>query len=149
LIGEKIYLHTIDQGFKKVYDQSYSYSHATTSDELNNIKSQCNPNSIICVGGANNINTLLLVSCGSCLYILTTTILHQPILVNGAWWYFTPGYSFGFAPNSNINQYYADVFDCDSSHINCKESNRLSWHLMGADGGYRLGIIFIYQIYSL
>ena len=39
----------ISQGFKKVYDKLYS--HSTSSDELNNIKSQCNQNSIICVGG--------------------------------------------------------------------------------------------------
>ena len=128
----------LNKGFKKVYDQLYS--HAVTINELNSIKSQCNKDSIICVGGADNYNTLLLVSCGSCLDILTTTPLIQPRLVNGAWWYFTPGRSFGFAPNSNIFQGSADHIDCGNiPHTNCKDSNRLSWHLNGWSG-YRLGI---------
>ena len=55
------------------------------------------------------LNTLLLVSCGSCLDILTTTELNKPRLVNGAWWYFTPATSFGFAPISSIRQY---NYDC-------------------------------------
>jgi hypothetical protein len=129
----------LNQGFKTVYNQLYS--HVTTETILLNIKSQCNRDSIICVGGAySNNNTLLLVSCGSCLDILTTTPLIQPRLVNGAWWYFTPGRSFGFAPNSNIFQGSADHIDCGNApHTNCKDSNRLSWHLNDM-GGYRLGI---------
>ncbi len=39
----------------------------------------------------------MLVSCGSCFDILTTTKVDQPRLVNGAWWYFTLDKSFGFA----------------------------------------------------
>jgi hypothetical protein len=84
----------------------------------------------------------LLVSCGSCLDILTTTVTNQPRLVNGAWWYFTPPYSFGFAPNSNIKQNDVDWYDCDSVASNCKDSNRLSWKLSYAfGGGFRLGLI--------
>jgi hypothetical protein len=126
----------LNQGFKTVYNQLYS--HVTTETILLNIKTQCNRDSIICVGGAySNNNTLLLVSCGSCLDILTTTPHNQPRLVNGAWWYLTPDHSFGFAPNSNIYTNSADTFDCDP----CKDSNRLSWHLHGLDGGWRLGNI--------
>jgi len=123
----------LNQGFKTVYDQLYSNKYI--DPDLNNIKTQCNQNSLICVGGADGNNNLLLVSCGSCLDILTTTIRNQPRFVNGAWWYFTPGYSFGFAPNSNINQDAADFFDCAGSI--CQDSNRLSWHLPGY--GWRLG----------
>jgi len=43
---------------------------------------------VICVGGTDSRNNkLLLVSCGSCLDILTTTTRDQPRLVNGAWWF--------------------------------------------------------------
>ena len=42
-------------------------------------------------------------------YILTTTELNKPRLVNGAWWYFRPDKSFGFAPSSSIRQY---NYDC-------------------------------------
>jgi hypothetical protein len=50
--------------FKIIYDQLYS--HVTTENELYDIKSMCNQDTIICVGGADSNNTLLLVSCGSC-----------------------------------------------------------------------------------
>ena len=119
----------LNQGFKTVYDQLYS--HASTYNELYNIKTQCNQNSLICVGGADSNNNLLLVSCGSCLDILTTTPKNQTRLVNGAWWYFTPGISFGFAPDFNINQEpYCDKYDRSNT-------KRLSWELAGACG--RLG----------
>jgi hypothetical protein len=118
----------LNQGFKTVYNQLYS--HWTTETILLNIKSQCNSNSIICVGGADSHGTLLLVSCGSCLDILTTSVTNQPRLVNGAWWYFTPPYSFGFAPNSNIKQNNADDHDCHGGYlIGCTDSKRLSWNL--------------------
>jgi hypothetical protein len=54
--------------------------------------------------------------------------------------------SFGFAPNSNIKQLSVDVFDCDSSNINCKDSNRLSWPITG---GWILGNIHCikYMVY--
>ena len=90
------------------------------------------------------LNTLLLVSCGSCLDILTTTELNKPRLVNGAWWYFTPGKSFGFAPSSSITQSSADIFDCDAS-LSCKDSNRLSWHL-DIRTGWRIGNIHLSNI---
>jgi len=131
----------LNQGFKIVYDQFYS--HNTTYSELLAVKLQCNSNSIICVGGADtgSSNTLLLVSCGSCLDILTNTTANQPRFVNGAWWYFTNGLSFGFAPNSNIKQSYADVFDCDSNNMNCIDSKRLSYQLHGG-AGWRIGNIY-------
>jgi hypothetical protein len=98
----------LNQGFKTVYDQFYS--HATTETLLLNIKSKCNQDSIICVGGADSSNnTLLLVSCGSCLDILTITTENQLRFVNGVWWYFKPGKSFGFATNSNIKQLDVDI----------------------------------------
>jgi len=70
----------LSDGFKFVYDQLYS--HRTTNQELNNLKTKCNnKESIICVGGSDGLNTtLLLVSCGSCLEILTTTELNKPRL---------------------------------------------------------------------
>jgi hypothetical protein len=126
----------LNQGFETVYDQLYSY--VTTNQELYDIKYKCNRESIICVGGSDGLSTLLLVSCGSCLDILTTTELNKPRLVNGVWWYFTPDISFGFAPFSSIRQSTADVFDCDSGGKNCNDSKRLSWHLQGS-GGWRLG----------
>ena len=44
----------------------------------------------------------------------------------------TDNRSFGFSPNSTINQNIADYFDLNDRF-------RLSWHLNGNNGGYRLG----------
>jgi len=136
----------LNDGFKFVYDQLYS--HGTTNQELFNINLKCNKESIMCVGGSDGLNTLLLVSCGSCLEILTTTELDKPRLVNGVWWYFTPDKSFGFAPSSSIRQYWYDCYgchDCADDHNICQDSNRLSWKLSyafgGGNGGFRLGLI--------
>ena len=136
----------INDGFKFVYDQLYS--HVTTNQELYNIKTKCNnKESIICVGGSDGLNTTLhLVSCGSCLEILTTAVLDKPRLVNGVWWHFTPDKSFGFAPSSSIRQYNYDCYDCSNCNNDyniCPDSNRLSWKLSdvfnGGNGGFRLG----------
>jgi len=77
----------------------------------------------MCVGGADNYNTLLLVSCGSCSDILTYTELNKPRFINGAWWYFTY-FSFGFSPNLNINQDYDNLW-CDN--YDSSNTKRLSW----------------------
>jgi hypothetical protein len=133
----------LNQGFEIIYNESYN-EHETTNDELYNInKSLCiRKESIICVGGLNSVtNIFTLVSCGSCWQVLTTTSLNQPRLVNGAWWYFTPNRSFGFAPIYNIKQYFYDCYDCVNCNdytILCSDSNRLSWKLTG-DSGSRLG----------
>ena len=149
----------LNQGFQTAYD--HFYSHNTTSNELYNIKSQCNQESIICVGDADSYNRLLLVSCGSCLDILTNTTGNQTRLVNGAWWYFRPGkfWGFGFAPNSNtwhpLREYLKARIDCDKLKgivcgppRTCQDSNQLSWHLTGMHGGWRLGIhIYCYLFF--
>jgi hypothetical protein len=52
--------------------------------------------------------------------------------LNGAYWYYIPGMSFGFASEGDI---YLDPVDF--SDTNCE--NRLSWYLDGQTGGYRAG----------
>ena len=87
------------------------------------------------LGGNRYDETFLrLVACANCLNATTQTILNQPQYYGGAYWYFTDGKSFGFAPNFTINQTSADSFD-QSSNL------RLSWHLDGSNGGWRLGNI--------
>jgi len=135
-LGSNIKMNELlNQGFQTVYDKSYTET-TKMKDELENVKSKCNKDSIICVGGADSLtNTLLLVSCGSCWDILTITKKDQPRLVNGAWWYFTPGISFGFAPNSNILQDgNADFYD------KYTDPKRLGWHL-DEGVGCRLGTL--------
>jgi hypothetical protein len=128
----------LNQGFRVVYNKSYT-DHVTTNDELYNLKSMCVKDSIICVGGSNGLDTLLLVSCGFCWDVLTVTPQNEPQFRNGLWWYFTPNLSFGFSSSPLIRQNTADHYDCDENYKNCKDSTRLSWNLAGYEG-WRLGI---------
>ena len=69
---------------------------------------------------------------GNCLTITTETEQEKPKQNGDAFWYFTPGYSIGFAPNSNIKQVKADPLEEEGDL-------RLSWHLTGSEGGWRAG----------
>lgn len=121
----------IDQGYTVIYN--FTYSHASTSFELNQIYKTCNTNTIICAGGSLiNSNILLLLSCGNCRSILKETNINITILDNGAYWYFTRTYGFGFAPNSTILLSTCDKFDTSNKL-------RLCWHLDQNLGGWRLG----------
>ena len=125
----------LNAGFRLIFN--YPYNHATSTNDILNIRNQCSDDSIICVGGMEppSVTTEILrvLACANCLNVTTQTNLNQPNLVGEAYWYFTPNYSFGFAPTSKIDQFNADIFE--------KTSNlRVSWHL-DARGGYRLGNI--------
>jgi hypothetical protein len=129
------------QGYRAVYEFPYSYN--TTSTDLNFIKSQCSNETVLCAGGAaKGSDNLLLVSCGHCLSVLTSTIINRPILNNGAYWYFTDQKSFGFSPDANIKQNAPDGNDCIAVNglwTSCPNNQRLSWSL--ADKGWRLGTL--------
>ncbi len=115
-----------------------SYDHPTSYNELVNLKKTCNSNSIICVAGSQNgSDTLILISCGNCMSILSDTKVNHPIKVNGAYWYLTHPKSFGFSSKFLIEQKDCDVFDCEND--TCTDSKRLCWHIGGSSGGWRLG----------
>jgi hypothetical protein len=117
-------------GFRLVYN--YTYGRPTTSAEILSIRSQCNPLTIICVGGNRYDETFLrVVACANCLNVTTQTLTNQPQKYGAVYWYFTENQSFGYAPNSTITQNSADNYDENSNF-------RLSWHLQG-NGGWRLG----------
>ena len=90
----------------------------------------------MCVGGSGpeSDNILRVMACSDCLNITTQTQLNIPVFSGSAYWYFTPGVSFGFSPDSLIIQTYADAHDQYSNQ-------RLSWDLNGIWGGWRLGNI--------
>ena len=133
-----------NDGYVTFYN--HTYAHNTTYNELKRIKYFCNDDTIICVGGGaiKNQDILTLVSCGNCNDILTNTSINSTVLVNGAYWYMKSNYSFGFSPNQNILQYYADSYDCLLNNNNkyiCNDNKRLSWHLTEISGGWRIGSI--------
>ena len=104
------------------------------------IKSSCLPSTVLCLGGRDSTNdVLLVVSCGLCSVVLTPTAKNTPNLHNGAYWYYSPDISgsqcMGFAPTATITQNSADGHD--TSNI-----QRVSWHLTGTIGWgrYRLGL---------
>ena len=137
-------------GFRIVYNQSYT-EYATTTNELYDLrKIECRKESIICVGGSDGNNNLLLVSCGDCQDILSlNTPINEPILINGAFWYLTPNKSFGFSPSQQIKQKApSDMFDCIECpnrkkipcvFSECPDMLRLSWEIDGNYAGWRLG----------
>ena len=109
---------------------NYGYNWATTSSEINTIRSYCSASSIICVGGGDS-TTVTLAACGNCLVVTSQTVQNVPVLDSGVWWYYTPGKSFGYSLSSSISQNSADT-NTDSG------AYRLSWHLESS-GGWRLG----------
>lgn len=123
------------QGYRIVYDQPYA--HSSSFNELSLIRSECDSDSVLCVGGAaKDSDTLLLVSCGNCRIVLTETQINEPVLHNGAYWYLTKEFSFGFSPIYEIRQENSDHYDSDMGYNDVK---RLSWYLGGSWGGWRLG----------
>ena len=107
---------------------------------METIKSSCLPSTVLCLGGRDSTNdVLLVVSCGLCSVVLTQTAKNTPNLHNGAYWYYSPVYTIGFAPNATFYENAADTYD---------ESNnqRVSWLLYGGYGGWRLGSLI--NLYS-
>lgn len=116
---------------------------------MQNLRSLCTKDSVICVGGSDTVYNLLLVSCGNCLNILTPTYINSPNLINGAYWYLTEKQSFGFSPIFSIHQIGIDVYDCDSKRLNCTDSKRLSWSTSFSGGRLgKLGDGEYYQIFG-
>ncbi len=122
-----------NKGYSYVFNKPYN--HKITSSEMDEIKNSCLPTTILCLGGRESTNdVLLVVSCGLCSVVFTKTAKNTPNLHNGAYWYYTPHYSMGFAPNSTINQVNCDDFDRSNNQ-------RVSWHSSGSIGGWRLGSV--------
>ena len=127
----------INHGYSYVYNRPYN--HFTTKQEIDEIKNSCSSTTVLCLGGRDSQNAndiLLVVSCGLCSAVFTKTARNTPNLHNEAYWYYTPDLSgnqgIGFSPNATINQYNVDVFDQSNNQ-------RVSWHLTGNWGGWRLG----------
>ena len=120
-------------GYTAVYEVTYAT--ITVTSDLATVYNGCTAASMICVGGYDSLApaTLISVACGNCQSILgSQTTKNSPLLVDGIYWYYLVGSSFGYSPSSLINQDIADRQDtvCDQ---------RLSWHLNSLHGGWRIG----------
>jgi len=88
---------------------------------------------MLCMGGADLNGMLLVVACGNCIAVTSTTVRNVPVYSTSAWFYLTADYSFGFANSSIINQ----SPDYDSQDNN--DVLRVSWVIDKTLGGRRLG----------
>ena len=110
------------------------YGSTSTTSIINSVRSSCTATTTLCVAcyATSNPSILLTVACGNCLSITTQTSHNSPRYINGAYFYFTSSYSFGFADTSTIQQNQADVYNGGSAL-------RISWHLDLGCGGWRCG----------
>ena len=113
----------------KCYDQPYSY--VTTSSDF----SACN--GIINFVGAKTSSSATTFAVGAfglnSIFSRTSSYSTATYDQGGAYWYFIPGYSFGFADVSSVSLNECDV----GSSPNC--ASRLCWHMDLGAGGYRAG----------
>jgi len=130
-IVHDISLSSLSPSWSIIYD--FPYSHVTTVEELQALKSQCKKQIIVGAIQGNSSKILKIAAMGPSNILLLNSPRNQPMKYGNVHWYLTPEYSFGFAPSTTtINCFRADRRKTDNSE------NRLSWHLNGC-GGYRAG----------
>jgi len=84
-----------------------------------------------CVGGREITSDLLKLCAFGDKNIFSETFSKEtPVMRDGVYWYCVKDNSFGFSDQSNVSLNQADGITGDL---------RLSWHLTGKDGGYRIG----------
>jgi hypothetical protein len=127
----------IDNGWTLFYEETYSTANSSTGSEFRPSGSL-----VIVTGKTVGSNILTTVAAAPTNDVFTQTVLDTPQLINGTYWYYTPGWSFGYSPTNVILQESADTTGCDDMEENANacasDPSRLSWHLSGS-GGYRLG----------
>jgi hypothetical protein len=126
-------------GWTLRYEQTYSTVNSSTGSEFRPSESF-----IIVAGKSIGSNVLTTVAAAPTAQVFTETVLNTPQLLNGTYWYYTPGSSIGYSPTNVISQSPADNTGCDGSispltNACASAPSRLSWHLDGSSGGYRLG----------
>ena len=125
----------INNGWTKFYEQTYATIIGTSTTLIRPSEQY-----VILSGKAVGSSTILLAAAAPTAQVFTETVKNTPQLLNGTYWYYTLGISItdvggsiGFAPTPSINQNAADIE---------VGGQRLSWHVTGTEGGYRIGTIF-------
>jgi hypothetical protein len=124
-------------GWTLRYEQTYSTVNSSTGIEFRPSESF-----MIVTGKSIGSNTLTTLAAAPTSSVFTSTTVNTPQLLNGTYWYYTPTMSFGFSPTNVIQQSTADIYLCNGdigANACADDPSRLSWHLDGFDGGYRLG----------
>ena len=116
----------LNNQFTEVLKQDYSSD--TTSDDILSISNGCSSYTLLCVGSVKKgYDSFEVLACGNCFAITTETEWNKPIFNGNAYWYFTPGYSFGFSSDKIIYQVTADDSDYNNMY-------KLSWNLDNKEG---------------
>ena len=121
----------IDNGWTKFYEKTYSTRIGDTGSQLRPSEQY-----VILTGKAVGSTTLPVLAAAPTAQVFTETVLNTPRLINGTYWYYTPGSSIGFAPTNSILQSPADYVDHSAAAL---DPLRLSWHLLSYEGSFRLG----------
>ena len=128
----------IDNGWTLFYEATYSTANSSTGSEF-----RPSGSFVIVTGKSVGSNILNTVAAAPTAQVFTETELDTPQLLNGTYWYYTPGESFGYSPTNVVFQVSADTTGCDSELGNANacasDPSRLSWHITEEDGGFRLG----------
>ena len=124
----------INNGWTKFYEQTYATIIGTSTTLI-----RPSGQYVILSAKAADSTTILLAAAAPTAQVFTQTVQNTPQLINGTYWYYTLGISItdvggsiGFAPTPSINQNAADIEE---------GGQRLSWHVTGTEGGYRIGTI--------
>jgi hypothetical protein len=124
----------INQGWTVLYNVTYAT--VTTTSDVNGWRTAAGADYIF-MGGTDAAGNVLLGASGLASEVLaptaSTSIAH-PASSSALYWYSVSGSSIGFSPNSSILLIPADYGGTVPDY-------RLSWHLTGADGGWRLGAL--------
>jgi hypothetical protein len=111
--------------------QDVPYTYSTKSEDIANCKAQ---GSFIAMAAKRQQDRRLTVVAG--LYSVdlreTSSISNATGPINGAFWYYVPGKSIGFASSAGIT-----LNPADTNNTGCDK--RLSWHLDLGVGGWRAG----------
>jgi len=125
----------LNNGWRLVYESTYSTANSSTGSEFRPSESF-----MIVTGKSIGSNVLTTVAAAPTAQVFTETIINTPQLINGTYWYYTPGDSIGYSPTDVISQIPADTTGCTGITRSCaSDPTRLSWHLTGYAGGFRLG----------
>lgn len=118
----------------------FSETWAQTGTSVNQIKEDCAGDYIILTGRAIGSTNLDLLAAAPFDAVFQETVENTPHLSNGSWWYFTTGWSMGFANREIIEQNSCDVANNEVGELG------FCWHLDPAgdpsdslmDNGYQM-----------
>ncbi|CAF1543325.1 unnamed protein product [Didymodactylos carnosus] len=121
----------LQDDWEVIYNEPYN--HLTTTEELRSLLSKCSKQIIVAAHFKQQAREFSLAACGPKEILNLNTNQNIPTKFGNVYWYLTPKLSFGFSPTEKIEQRIIDTEDEQGT-------KRLSWHLNGFSGGYRVGM---------